>query len=566
MNKIDATPNTIRLLLEQTAQSQTNAVALRHKQNGKWHTVSYRDLLQRTKNVSEILHSLGQKRNARVAMFFDNEYRWPEVYLGISAAAFRAIPIDAKLRGQEVAHVLRDSESSVVFASAKTYAILREISDRLTHLKHIIIMDGEALIPQEKTDIAFHDYETLRIKQKAASEEDSAYFMKSVPEPDSIASIIYTSGTTGRQKGAMISHRNFCSNISGLKEVITIEPHDNFLLVLPLHHVFAFTANLLLPLAGGAAISFVESLRTIGENTREVSPTILIGVPLLLDKMYAKIRAGIKKNKAASIMFAVGLRKPVIKGILKNLGGKLRIAVVGGAPSAPEMIRGFMQLGIPVLEGYGLTETSPVLTLNPPDAPKPGSIGKPLPNVEIRIDSPNENGIGEIVARGPNIMQGYYNNPAATAEAIRDNWFFTGDLGYIDDEGYIFITGRRKNLIVNREGKNIYPEEVEIQIMSSPYILECIALGYSMPDETGEKTGLMVVPNQEAIDAEGERRKHPLNDDEIRDLLRSEVKKTAKHLAEYKRPRYIQVRTEEFEKTSTGKVKRYLYAITPTEV
>jgi long-chain acyl-CoA synthetase len=558
--------NTIRELLLGSAESQPDAVALRHKQNGEWVTITYGELLQRTRGVSEAVHSLGQGAGAHVAIFFDNEYRWPEIYLGLSAAAITAVPVDAKLREREVAHILRDSEAGVVFVSARTYSIIREVADQLPLLKHVIVLDGESLIPKENTAVSYHDYATLVAEHTDAANGATAYFESAIPSPTDIASIIYTSGTTGRQKGAMLSHGNFCSNVEVLLDLILVRHDDNFLLVLPLHHVFAFTGNLLIPLAAGAEISFVESLRTVGENVRQVSPTVLIGVPLLLDKMYAKIRAGLRKNKVASFMFAVGLRKPVIKGIRQNLGGKLRLAVVGGAPSDPAMLRGFMQLGVPVLEGYGLTETAPVLTLNPLTKPKPGSIGKPLPNVDLRIDTPNEDGIGEIVARGPNIMQGYFKNQAATDDAIRDGWFFTGDMGYIDDEGYVIITGRRKNLIVNREGKNIYPEEVEAQILTSPYILECLALGYATAGETGERVGLIVVPDQAAIDAEAQHRKHRLSDDEIQALLRDEVKKAANHLADYKRPRCIRVRTEEFEKTSTSKVKRYLYAITPTEV
>jgi len=558
--------DTIRELLLGSADSRPDAVALRHKQDGQWKVITYGALLQRVRCVSEALHQLEQDRGSHVAVFLDNEYRWPEIYLGISTAAFTAVPVDAKLREREVAHILRDSEAGAIFVSSKTYAIVREVADQLPKLKHVIVLDGDALIPQEKTDVTYHNYAALLAEHVEAAGSEAAYYNSALPESTDIASIIYTSGTTGRQKGAMLSHGNFCSNVDVLLDLISVRHDDNFLLVLPLHHVFAFTGNLLIPIAAGSEISFVESLRTVGENVREVSPTVLIGVPLLLDKMYAKIRAGLKKNKVASFMFAVGIRKPVIKGIRQNLGGKLRLAVVGGAPSDPAMLRGFMQLGVPVLEGYGLTETAPVLTLNPITAPKPGSIGKTLPNVDLRIDTPNEEGIGEIVARGPNIMQGYYNNPGATEDAIRDGWFFTGDMGYIDDEGYVIITGRRKNLIVNREGKNIYPEEVEAQILNSAFIHECLALGYVMPGETGERVGLIVVPDQEAIDAEGQRRKHRLADDEIETLLRHEVKKAAHHLADYKRPRCIRIRTEEFEKTSTSKVKRYLYAITPTEV
>ena len=558
--------NTIRELLLASVESRPDAVALRHKQNGEWNVISYGGLLRRVRCVSEVLHQLEQGRGSHVAIFLDNEFRWPEIYLGISTAAFAAVPVDAKLREREVAHILRDSEAGVVFASSRTYSLIRDVADQLPKLRHVIVLDGDTIIPEEKTAVTYHDYATLMAQHVDAAREEGAYYASAVPEATDIASIIYTSGTTGRQKGAMLSHGNFCSNVDVLLNLISVRNDDNFLLVLPLHHVFAFTGNLLIPLAAGSEISFVESLRTVGENVREVSPTVLIGVPLLLDKMYAKIRAGLKKKKLASFLFAVGLRKPVVKGIRQNLGGKLRLAVVGGAPSDPAMLRGFMQLGVPVLEGYGLTETAPVLTLNPIDAPKPGSIGKPLPNVDLRIDAPNQDGIGEIVARGPNIMQGYYNNPDATEDAIRDGWFFTGDLGYIDDEGYVIITGRRKNLIVNREGKNIYPEEVEAQILDSAFILECLALGYVAPGETGERVGLIVVPDHAAIDEEAQRRKRKLSDDEIQALLRNEVKKAANHLANYKRPRCIRIRTEEFEKTSTSKVKRYLYAITPTEV
>jgi long-chain acyl-CoA synthetase len=557
---------TIRDLFLESAKARPTAVALRYKQNGEWHVVSYAALLEQTRGVSELLHSLGIQAGDHVAMFLDNEYRWPEIYLGVATAAFTAVPVDAKLNEQEVAHILRDSGASIVFVSARTYAIIRDVADQLSHLKHVIVLDGAMLIPKEKTRVAYDDYGALMAASAPTAMSPEAYYEKAIPAEGEIASIIYTSGTTGRQKGAQLSHGNFCSNVRDLAVLVEIREDDNFLLILPLHHVFAFTGNLLLPLASGSEISFVESLRTIGENVREVSPTVLIGVPLLLEKMYAKIKAGLKKNKVASTLFAIGLRKPVINGIRKGLGGKLRMAIVGGAPSDPAMLRGFMQLGLPVLEGYGLTETAPVLTLNPPNALRPGTIGKPLPNVELRIDEPNAEGVGEIVVRGPNIMQGYFNNPTATEEAIQNGWFLTGDLGFIDDEGYITITGRRKNLIVNREGKNIYPEEVELQILTSPYIAECLALGYGTAHETGEKVGLIVVPNQEAIDAEARHRKHPLSDDEVEALLRDEVKKAARQLADYKRPRCIQIRHDVFEKTSTSKAKRYLYAITPTEV
>ena len=239
---------------------------------------------------------------------------------------------------------------------------------------------------------------------------------------------------------------------------------------------------------------------------------------------------------------------------------------VGGAPAPVSVLKGVAELGIPIIEGYGLTETAPVLTFNPPDRPKPGTVGIPLPNVEIRISEPNAEGVGEITARGPNIMAGYFNNPDATSDVLKDGWFHTGDLGSIDSDGYLVISGRKKNLIVNREGKNIYPEEVEDCICKCSLILEAVVFGYCEEGQTGERVGLMVVPDQKAVDAWTSQKKKRLSDSDVADLIRKEVRKQAAAIAEYKRPRRIQIRTEAFERTATGKIKRYLYAMSPTEI
>jgi len=348
--------------------------------------------------------------------------------------------------------------------------------------------------------------------------------------------------------------------------LLSRERQENFLLVLPLHHSLAFTANLLLPLALGAQISLVESLKTVGENLREVSPTVLLAVPLLIEKMYARIMGRLRKRRLVYRLFKAGLRAPVAKGIRQALGGSLKLIVSGGAPACEDVLNGFGALGVPITEGYGLTETAPVLTLNPPAAPRPGTVGKPVPGVEIRIANPNTEGVGEIAARGANIMAGYHGKPEETAEVIRDGWFYTGDLGSIDLDGYLTISGRLKNLIVNREGKNVYPEEVEEQIASSEFVLESLVFGYCEPGQTGERVGLIVVPNQDAVDAYAAEHKRVMGEADVEELIRRDVRKKLSALAKYKRPRRIQIRTEEFEKTSTGKIKRYLYAASAKEI
>ena len=552
---------TLRELLDLSVDRHPDGVFLRYKEGQRWVTMNYRQLRQRVAVVAQALHDLRVKPHERVAMLLPNGPRWPEIYYGIATATFTAVPIDAKLREQEVAHVLRDSEARVLIADATCYTLIQNIQQTLPALKHVILVQdqAQAITPESGASVTYHNYAEL-LAVAATHGPDEPFYEEARPAEQDIASVIYTSGTTGRQKGAMLTHRNFTSNVAGIQQAATITPRDNFLLVLPLHHAFAFTGNLLLPTACGAQISMVQSLRTVAENMREVSPTVLIAVPLLVEKILARIKERLASSLLPALLRATGLGRIVNRKVLDSLGGALRLIVVGGAPTDPDVLRGYARLGITITEGYGLTEAAPVLTLNPPGAPRPGTAGKPLPGVEIRISNPNTDGGGEICAAGHNIMAGYYRNEAATREMIREGWLATGDLGYIDEYGHVVITGRRKNLIVNREGKNIYPEEIEAQLSSCRYVRECLAVGYVQEGEVGERVGLIVVPDWDAIDAHKARQKRRLSDTEVDDLIRRSIRTVAEAMATYKRPRFIKIRHEEFEKTSTGKIKRYLYS------
>lgn len=560
-------PQTIKGMLTRSVERFGGRVAFRYKENRQWREVTYREFQRRVWCVSEMLAECGVKPGDRVAIFAENSAEWPAMYFGILGLNATAVPVDAKLKEQEVAHILRDSDAGAALSTNRQYPILRDIQPGLPSLDHIILLQGRSVLPTLSDGVSYHVYEE-RMDQAMdkARLPDRAYDLYA-PKPDDIASFIYTSGTTGRQKGAMLSHRNFMANVQSCTGAIDISPDENFLLVLPLHHAFAFTGNLLVPLALGNEISLVESLRTVGENVREVSPSAFIGVPLLIEKMYERIVDRLKQNKIGYALYRTGIRGPVRKRIRESLGGRLRIVITGGAPCNPDVLRGFAEFGIQILEGYGLTETGPVCSLNPWSKPKPGTIGLPLPDVEIKIDEPDAEGVGELLIRGPNVMKGYFNNPTASEDAFRDGWFCTGDLGCVDEEGYFAITGRKKSLIVNREGKNIYPEEVEHYAVQSPYILEALVLGYHEPGEKiGERVGLIVVPNQETLDEEAARTGTHRTDREVIDLLREEVKRTCQAITEYKRPRKILVRMEAFEKTSTGKIKRYLYDLESTDL
>ena len=556
---------TIKDCLNSAADECPDQVALRYKHRGAWRTTSFRELRERAWHVSEMLAGLDVKPGDRVAIYRENSPEWFELYYGIVSMGAIAVPVDAKLREQEVAHIFHDCGVSVVFCSVRLTPVIESVASRLSSLHAVVVLDSDEDPPLGCDEVQCLAYERLWDEVSGRAMADGRAFDASAPEPDAPASYIYTSGTTGRQKGAMLTHRNFIANVKSIVKAIDVRMSDNFMLVLPLHHSFAFTCNLLVPLYARCEISLIENLKTIKANMADCSPTVLLAVPLLLEKMLSRIMDGIAANGMARVMYRVGLAKRIGRKIHAGLGGALRVMVSGGAPISPSTLKAWNKLGILVIEGYGITETAPVLSVNPLDAPRIGTVGLPLEGVEIRILDPNGEGVGEIAARGENVMPGYYNNPAETAKVLVDGWYHTGDLGRFDEDGYLVISGRKKSMIVNREGKNIYPEEVERQVMQCPLVLECLAMGYrEAGDETGERVGLMVVPNLEAFDRLEDRKHRRFTDEEIKKRLRDEVRAQLNELADYKRPRHIEVRFEEFEKTTTEKIKRYLYAIDTT--
>ena len=562
---------TLKETLDRSTQKNGDKVLMKFKRDGEWKTLTYRQFLALVRNVAEALvRACHVRPGDRVALMGANSPEWCAIHYAITGLAATAVPIDVKLQDQEVTHILSDSGAAVLLMDSAGEANIHGLSGRCPNLRHVILFgDQKPELDNGKTrGIQLHDFDQLLAGTKAQAAGHGAAYDRHDPKESDVASFIYTSGTTGRQKGAMLTHLNFTANFRSIDAAIEILPDDNFMVILPLHHSFAFTACLVTPIASGTQMSFVESLRTVGENIREAAPTLVLAVPLLLEKVYNKLLAGLKANRMGSLLWALGIRNPVRKGIQEKLGGRLRLMISGGAPADPLLLQGLEDLGLKAREGYGLTECSPVLTISPFEAPiRPGSCGQILPFVEMKVFNANAEGVGELAAKGDNIMKGYYNNPAATEDVFRDGWFLTGDLGYIDADNYVFITGRKKALIVNREGKNIYPEEVELQINQSPLILESVVLGYRPPGESvGEQVGAIVVPDEEGIAALEAVEKRKFSEQEIEARIRADVKKQVAALADYKHPRRVQIRWEEFNKTSTGKIKRYLYAMTEAGV
>jgi long-subunit acyl-CoA synthetase (AMP-forming) len=385
------------------------------------------------------------------------------------------------------------------------------------------------------------------------------WYDKNVCKEDDVASVIYTSGTTGKPKGAMLTHANFTEDATGALAAFgeRIDETDSFFIVLPLFHAFSFLANFVLPVILGSTMCFMRSLRTISEDLKVVKPTVLMAVPLLVEKVYDKISEKIAKSKAASILKRIGLGSVVNANVKKALDPNLRFIVVGGAPCPVYVLNGFKSLGIKLLEGYGLTECSPVVSVAGPKVAKVGTIGHKLPNIEVRLADMNESGVGELQVKGPIVMRGYYKNEMATKEAFDGEWLKTGDLASIDELGLITIRGRKKALIVNREGKNIYPEEVESVIAGDPLIGDCVVVGYRVGRDPGEHVGVIVHPDEDALTARNGGT--PMSWAEMEKIATFGIRTRCQKLADYKRPRKILVLHEPLERTSIQKVRRVAY-------
>ena len=520
---------------------------------GKWTTRTYDDLRARVIRASEAVRRLGvEPARHNVALILENCPEWQEIYLALACIGLTVVPIDPKLRPREVSHILRDSGAAAIFAGAKQFDALGQVVSELPlGGKCICVNPGVTA-----TGGGLLDYETLLADTAVDAAAVANWNAATKPVDDTIASLIYTSGTTGDPKGVMLTHGNFAADALAASEAVNFNKDDNFFAVLPFFHTYSFTGNFLLPLCQGACTSFARSIKTISDDMRTLRPSVLLAVPLLVEKIYAKVNKGVRENIMARLMLAAGFGRTIGRKVIDSLGGRLRLIAIGGAPADRQVLKGLDRLGIPTLEGYGLTECAPLVAYPTLGNFRIGTVGKVLPCMEYKIVDKDESGAGELCVRGPNVMRGYYKNPEATAATIdADGYLHTGDVVRTDKDGNISICGRRKAMVVNREGKNIYPEEIEQVVCRSPYVAEALALGYKVPNETGERVGLVVQADDDACAALGET-------DEARDTaLLAEVKRLCNEgLAEYKVPRKITIRHEAFELTSTMKVRRAAYA------
>lgn len=528
--------------------------------SGTLRNVTFRQYRQDINNLGTALCHMGLKGN-KIAIISENRYEWCVSYLAIVNGTGVVVPLDKELPENELNALLERSEASTVLCSENYVETLINSQKNLKKLKHIICFD------YEENSKGVLSYSQLLTRGKALQQKGNTEFTGAVIDPDVMTALIFTSGTTEQSKGVMLSHRNIASDIMAVSRLLYADHNDSILSILPLHHTYECTAGFLTMVYLGVTICFCEGLRHITKNLQEYKPSMMMSVPLILENVYYKVIKKAQKEKrlvalkfglfVSGLLFRMGIdaRRQLFKEVMDNLGGNLRLIISGAAALNPKVSRALRAMGFNIMQGYGLTECSPIVSVNRLDYYNDQSSGLPLPGVEVAIDNPGPDGIGEIKVKGPNTMLGYYKNPEATAAVMHDGWLYTGDNGFIDKKGFLHISGRKKNVIVTKNGKNIFPEDVELYLNKSEYIKE--SLVYGVDDDSSEDTIVCakIVPNMEVIVEKFGQVPVP---EELHKLIKQEVLKANKKLSSYKKVRHFEIREGEFEKTTTKKIKRHL--------
>ena len=571
---------TLISMFEQSIQQHGSKPALAHKpKGGTYQDISYAKLGESVDAFSKGLNALGVQKDDRVAILSENRPEWAITDFGSLKVGAVTVPMFSTLTAAQVSYILNDSGAKIICAS--TEAQLKKvlsIRDDVPNLEHIILFDAiEGEIPEgviQFEDVCGDPEETVSGESSDTSEDD-------------IATIIYTSGTTGNPKGVMLTHANFISNLQACKSLIDVSETDVLLSFLPLSHVFERLGGHYVPLFSGAKVAYAESTFTVARNMQEVSPTVMLSVPRLYETMHDRVLSAVQagsplkqkifhwgvsvgsavssaiqqgKNPSALLQLKQGIADKLVFAKLKAAtGGRLRFFVSGGAALPQSIAEFFHAAGILILEGYGLTETSPVISMNHPAKWKFGTVGVPVPGVEVQIAED-----GEILTRGPHVMKGYFNNEVETAEVIdADGWFYTGDIGLIDEDGFVKITDRKKNIIVLSNGKNVAPQPIESELVQSPFISQIMLIGNER-----KNLAALVVPNFDALKAWAEENgvettESPalLQASEVQQLIQRDIRSRLTDFADFEQVRRFALLEKEFsqeadEMTPTLKLKR----------
>lgn len=536
----------------------------KNKVTRQYEDIKYGKLKEDAINLGTALLEILNLENKKIAVIGENSYRWFVTYIATVCGVGIIVPLDKELPANEILNLLKRSDAKCIVYSSRKKEVIDEIKDKLDEDTIFIDIDKDA------SDDTSYSFDQLIQQGKELIDTGSTKYIDKKIDREAFSVLLFTSGTTAKSKGVMLSHKNLVTNIYSCMHIIPNSKDFRYFSVLPIHHTYEFMIDYLNPISNGACIIICEGLKYIVKNMQETKPTIIITVPLLVENIVKKIEKGIKETKKENVIntlstittglskVGIDLRRLVFKKVLQNFGGDLKIMLCGGAPLDKKMAEKIQSYGITILQGYGLTETSPLIAGTTPENIALGTVGKAIKDVEIRIDLQENENTGEIMAKGDNVMIGYYENEEETSKVLKKGWFYTGDIGYFDERGNLVISSRIKNIIVTKNGKKIFPEELEFLINRIPLVKESMVYGYE--ENTDKSDNDIVVAVKVTLDEEyleenyGE---HIPSEQEIYDTVWAEIKKINRTQVPYKSIKKLEIKKEDFNKTTTMKIKRF---------
>lgn len=555
---------TIKEVFEKSIQEYADKAFILEKPEHKkpYEEISFKQFGNDVKGLEVGLNKFASLKGKKVILISETTYYWYVSYTAILCSEAIIVPLDKELPANEVENLINRSKAEVIIFSPKKKEIIDKIRKNIPTIKFYVEMNMDYGFNGQDVGIKY----LIDAGNKMINEGDKGFENINI-DPDEFKQLIFTSGTTSAAKGVMLCNKNLAENINAVSAYVKLDHNDRFFSVLPLHHTYESTIGFLVPLAVGSSIVVCEGLKHIVPNLQEAKPTAMLAVPLLVESLYKKINDSIKKSKKEALVGTmiqmtnalktvnIDIKRKVFKEIHSNLGGNIRIIVSAAAPIDKKVGKWLNDIGILFLQGYGLTETAPIAALTPEQKPTIGSVGKAVDCAEIKIDSPNDKGEGDVLIKSSTLMLGYYENEEETKKAIKDGWFNSGDIGYLDDDGFLYITGRSKNVIVTQNGKNIYPEEIELTLGYIPEIKECMVYGKEVKGEKELIISAKVIPNIEYIEEVYGKEK---TEDEIYNIIWDKIKENNKKLTSYKAIKNLEIKKDEFEKTTTMKIKRFM--------
>ena len=526
---------------------------------GEFQPLTYGEFYKQMEALGTRLLDLGLK-DKNIAVIGDSCYEWIMTYFAVVCGVGVIVPLDKNLPREELNNLVKRSGAAAIVYTKKSEKSLQDIMAEPGTVEYFISIGDD-----QHTDKALSLSKLIEEGNRLLKSGIRDY-MDAEIEPDKMATLMFTSGTTGMAKGVMLSHKNIVANVYSMSKYVRIPKNGIVLSILPIHHAYEFTCSICTTFYQGKTIAICEGIKYIQKNMQESKANIVLGVPLVFEKMYKgmwkqaekrgeaeKLRKAIDLSRKMKLYNNTALMKKLFKAVHHSFGDNIKLFIAGGAAIDPVVIEDFEAMGLPMIQGYGMSECAPIIAVNQDRYSKAASVGRPMPGTEVRIDNPDDDGIGEVVCKSDSVMIGYYENPEATAEVLEDGWLHTGDLGYMDEDGFLYLTGRKKTVIVTKGGKNIFPEEVEAILMESEFIQEVVVYG-----QVDEKVGNVIVsaaiyPNMGVL----EEAKGKMSDEEIYDFFTEIVDAANKRMPSYKAVKRVSIRDKEFEKTTTGKIKRY---------